>query len=198
MAMSVRHEFFQTHPQYRQEIIETNIMDRLDAVASDRIDVVEYAESCSVEERGLCFRKLAEGQLVLMTSADNPLAGRKGLSLDDLGAQKIQVFDWDFYRNVISRHPAAHFVQYHHTAPGFSESFHADILEHCQNGEAFLAVKGSEIYNSQLNLFRIELILLNEPIDLGLVFKKEASDAARDFIDYTLAAQKQRQNEESR
>lgn len=198
MAMSVRHEFFQTHPQYRQEIIETNIMDRLDAVASDRIDVVEYAESCSVEERGLCFRKLAEGQLVLMTSADNPLAGRKGLSLDDLGAQKIQVFDWDFYRNVISRHPAAHFVQYHHTAPGFSESFHADILEHCQNGEAFLAVKGSEIYNSQLNLFRIELILLNESIDLGLVFKKEASDAARDFIDYTLAAQKQRQNEESR
>ena len=55
-------------------------------------------------------------------------------------------------------------------------------------------MKGSEIYNSQLNLFRIELILLNESIDLGLVFKEGASDAVRAFVDYTLVSQKQNLN----
>lgn len=185
IAMSVRHEFFQTHPGYRQEIVELNILKRLDGLADGLVDVVEYADSPAIEERGLRFRRLGEGQLVIMSSVDHPLAKKPLRDLADLAGQTIQVFDWDYYRSAIEAHPEVDFVRYDHTSAGFTEEFYADILAHCQAGSAFLAVKGNELYNTQISLFQIELSLLEDTITLGLAYSKEASEAVRRFVDFT-------------
>ena len=190
MALSALYGFFKQNPAYRHEVVDLHVMDRLTAVENNIVDVVEFADTPAIAEKGLLFAKLADAQLMLMTSINHELMKKKSVAFSDLANRRITVFDWNYYRTAIEAHPELEFVQYEHNAPGFTDEFYLEILHGCEAGEVFLVVKGGEFYSSSANLFNIGLTLLQpqDTLSLGLVYRPDAALAAREFVDYTVGA----------
>lgn len=186
LAMSAMYRFFQQHPDLRRETVGLHVMDRLAAVADDRVDVVEYAKTPAIAEMGLGFAQLGAAQLMVMASADSDLARKASATFDELAGRCVTVFDWDYYRAAIEAHPEVDFVQYEHNAPGFTDEFHREILEALDNGTIFLAVKGSEFYNGSADLFSIGLTLLapEDTLTLGLAYRPDAPIVVREFVEF--------------